>query len=436
MRIQGTEKSKDGLCPGSCVQGSDFEHGGNIYEIAGQLGIPENELIDFSASINPLGLSRKVKETIRTGMDGLINYPDPDTSVLRLKLAEHLDIDPATILCGNGSTELIYLIPRALKPVQVLIPAPTFSEYERAVRTQNTEHRTQIKYLEIEKSDDFRIKHDDFIAAIRMLNPSREQRTKNIDGLCSGLWALSSGCMAFLCNPNNPTGALLQRSEILEIAEAARKQRCYLMVDEAFIDFTPEESVIHDVKDNPYLIVLRSMTKFHALTGLRIGYAVFHTDLIRRIQEFKEPWTVNNLAQDAAVTALDDREYIEKTYRMIAREKKYLEKNLKKFGIRFFPSTANYYLLKVADAGELVGRLRNKGILVRDCSNFKGLDNSYVRIAVKSRRHNRLLLNELKDICRIIPTKLVPEGRNRGTGIQKTRTGFRLEDCRNDRGTQ
>lgn len=359
------------LCRGE-LQYAIAKHGGNIYKIAGQLGIPETELIDFSASINPLGLSKKVKEAIRKGMDGLVNYPDPDTSLLRQKIAEQHDMDPATIICGNGSTELIYLIPRALKPEQVLIPGPTFSEYERACTIS---HELRVMNYELREENKFQFHAGSFISAMQ-------------------------GCdMAFLCNPNNPTGALMQLEEILETAEAARKNRCYLVVDEAFIDFTPEESVMHDVEKNPYLIVLRSMTKFHALTGLRIGYAVFHKDIIRRVLAFKEPWTVNNLAQQAAVTALDDRDFIEKTYRIIAREKKYIEKNLKKLGIRFFPSTANYYLLKVPDAGKVVVRLRHRGILVRDCSNFRGLNNSYIRIAVKSRRHNEMLMKELSGLC-------------------------------------
>jgi threonine-phosphate decarboxylase len=359
------------------LQYATTEHGGNIYKIAGELGLPEEKMIDFSASINPLGLSKKVKETIRKGMDGLGNYPDPDTSMLRQKIAEHIDIDPATILCGNGSTELIYLIPRALKPEQALVPAPTFSEYERACKLCRGEVTSPVTRYELKEQNNFQFHIDSFISAMQ-------------------------GCeMAFLCNPNNPTGAILKREEILEIAEAAGRQRCYLVVDEAFIDFTPEESVIHDVRDNPHLIVLRSMTKFHALTGLRIGYAVFHKDLIGRVLEFKEPWTVNNLAQEAAVTALDDREYIERTYRLIAREKKYVEKSLEKCGISFFPSAANYYLLKVADAGGQVVLLRNKGILVRDCSNFRGLNNSYIRIAVKSRKHNKILMKELSELCAV-----------------------------------
>jgi len=359
------------------------EHGGNIYEIAGQLGVPQNTLIDFSASINPLGLSKKVKETIRKGMDGLVNYPDPDTTMLRRKIAEQHDIDPRTIVCGNGSTELIYLIPRALKPGQVLMPGPTFSEYERACKLSN---ELRVMSYELKEENNFRIITEEFISAINTLSFNSQLLTPDSK-------------LIFLCNPNNPTGALLQREEILEIADAARKQGCYLVVDEAFIDFTPEESVIHDVKDNPYLIVLRSMTKFHALTGLRIGYAVLHRSRIGRVLEFKEPWTVNNLAQSAAVAALDDRDYSERTYGLIAREKRYIEKRLEKYGVKFFPSAANYYLLKVADAGELVVKLRNKGILVRDCSNFRGLNNSYVRIAVKSRKQNEMLMKELSESC-------------------------------------
>lgn len=363
------------------------KHGGNIYKIAGQLGIPETELIDFSASINPLGLSKRVKETIRKGMNGLVNYPDPDTSMLRQKIAEHHDIDPATILCGNGSTELIYLIPRALKPERVLIPAPTFSEYERACKLSN---ELRVVSYELKEENNFRIITDEFISAINTLSFNSQLLTPDSK-------------LIFLCNPNNPTGALLKREEIAEIAEAAGKQRCYLVVDEAFIDFTPEASVINDVRDNPYLIVLRSMTKFHALTGLRIGYAVFHKDLIGRVLEFKEPWTVNNLAQQAAVTALDDKEYARQTFELIKREKAFMEKVFRKLEIQFYPSAANYYLLKIPSRpplskGGITEALRQKGILVRDCSNFRGLDGSYIRVAVKSRTHNRKLLKEFSPL--------------------------------------
>ncbi len=378
---------------------NSFEHGGNIYRIAEGLGVAEDQLIDFSASINPLGVSRKVKDVIKSELSRLVNYPDPDTTKLKEKLAQHNSIEPEMIICGNGSTELIYLILRALQPKQVLIPAPTFSEYERACRTSD---KLQVTSYNLKKENNFKINPDKFINAIRE-NCSLVTRRLPLTSCDSSLAPYPSSLvpgrhMAFLCNPNNPTGHLLRRGEALKIAEAAKDMKCFLVVDEAFIDFTPEESVIHDVKDNPYLIVLRSMTKFYALTGLRIGYGVFHKSLTERILHFKEPWTVNNLAQKAAVAALEDGGYSQKTFKLMKDEKDFLEKGFKKLGIRFYPSDVNYYLLNV-EIRHAVLLLRQKGILVRDCSNFKGLDGSYIRVAVKSRKHNKILLKELKDLC-------------------------------------
>jgi threonine-phosphate decarboxylase len=356
-------------------QGIFIEHGGNIYRLAEELRLPENKIIDFSASINPLGVPKRVRMALQRELKSLHNYPDPETKELRRSLSQYHDIDPETILCSNGSTELIYLIPRALKPKKVLIPSPTFLEYERAVfRAQDQAHRIQIKELMLKKEGQFEIKPDEFINAMH-------------------------GCdMAFLCNPNNPTGNLLRKEAVLKIAEAAKGLRCLLIVDEAFIDFQPEESVIRDVQDNPYLIVLRSMTKFYALSGLRIGYGVLPVNLINRIKEFKEPWTVNSLAQKAAIMAIEDRVYVVETLRLIKKEKGFLENSFKKKGIKFFPSTANFYLLKINNRIDL--KLRERGILVRNCSNFKGLDDSYIRIAVKTGKENRLLINALAEYIR------------------------------------
>jgi len=391
---------------------SEEEHGGNIYRAAKELGISESEIIDFSASINPLGVSERVKEAIKKDLDNLVNYPDSECRALRERIAEHHGIDPETIICGNGSTELIYLIPGALKPEKVLIPAPTFSEYERAVsRAQNTEpacrtgrHITQIKHLLLNKKDGFIINVVEFISAIEEMTKKTEDRRQNIernncnDSLCSGLRAPGSEKMAFLCNPNNPTGHLLTRPEVLEIAEAAKRRECLLLVDEAFIDFVPDESVIRDVQDNPYLIVLRSMTKFFALTGLRIGYGVFHKDLIGKIKEFKEPWTVNSLAQKAAITALDDSEYEKETFSMMEKEKEFIENGFLELGIEFFPSSVNYYILKTENAERIASDLWKTGVLVRACSNFRGLDSSCIRVAVKSRKDNEKLLKELSQL--------------------------------------
>ncbi|MBI4838370.1 MAG: threonine-phosphate decarboxylase [Nitrospirae bacterium] len=345
------------------------EHGGDIYRFASELGVSENKIVDFSASINPLGISKQAELEIRKGLKSLPNYPDAEAAELRMKLSKRLGVSPDAVICGNGSTEVIYLIAKALKPKNVLIPAPTFSEYERACRTASYELR--VKSYELKEKNNFDITPDNFIKSMR-------------------------GCdAAFLCNPNNPTGRLLGKDGVLKIANAARKLKCYLVVDEAFIDFCPEESVVRSVEDNPCLIVLRSMTKFYALSGLRAGFGVFPLNLIDRLKKFKEPWTVNTLAQKASLTALDDHDYANRTFKLIKKEKQFFEKNFKKSGIGFIPSDANFYLLKIGDAGKAIAYLRKKGILVRDCSTFSVLDGSYIRIAVKLRKHNKILLNEI-----------------------------------------
>lgn len=349
----------------------DPEHGGDIYSLAEELKIQERKIIDFSASINPLGVPESVKLEIKKNLKYLFNYPDPDATTLRQHLSEYYDIDAESIICGNGSTELIYLIARALKPKMVFIPAPTFSEYERACRTES--YRLQVTSFQLQEKNDFEINSGEFIKCMKGCNA------------------------AFLCNPNNPTGKLLRKNSVLEIANAAKKAECYLIVDEAFIDFCPEDSVINEVKNNPYLIVLRSMTKFYALSGLRIGYGVFPLHLIKALNEHKEPWTVNMLAQKAGIVALKDRTYRDKTFRLMNKEKRFLENGFKKIGIRFFRSDGNFYLLELNDADKICRGLRKKGILVRDCSNFRGLDSRYIRIAVKAHEENTMLLKELAE---------------------------------------
>ncbi len=366
----------------------DSEHGGNVYRISEETGIPVGKLLDFSASINPLGISGRVKEVINGELDNLVNYPDPDTKALKHKIAQYHGIDAESVICGNGSTELIYLLPRVLRPKKVLVTAPTFSEYERAC---GLSQESRVMSYESGKDKKFRINADDFISVMQ------GRRNSELKTPYSSL----KSDMAFLCNPNNPTGGLLSREDVLRIADAARDAGCVLVVDEAFIDFCPDHSVIKDVQDNPFLIVLRSMTKFFALTGLRIGYGVFHKDIIGKIKRLKEPWSVNNLAQRAAVTALEDRAYINETFRIMKKEKEYMEKNFQAIGMEYFPSAANFYLLRLESAGKVIVGLKKKGVLIRDCSNFKGLDHAYVRVAVKSHDDNVVLLNELQRLLAV-----------------------------------
>ncbi len=348
------------------------EHGGNIYLASRETGIPECAIIDFSASVNPLGVPETAAKTIRENIVNLPNYPEPFAEQLSHEIGRHLGIDPDSILCGNGSTELIYLVVRALAPRKALIPTPTFSEYERAC-----EMRAGVRSVQhvLRRENNFDMDPDGFIQAME-------------------------GCdIAFLCNPNNPTGRLVSRDDLLRIARAAEACRCHLIVDEAFIGFLPGNSVVAEVGRNPYFIVLQSLTKFYALSGLRVGFGVFPSSLAEHLKRYKEPWTVNTLAQRAAFAALNDKIYREKTFAVIDEGKRFIEKGLDSLGIEYVPSPANYYLLRMDHAGTVIRSLRKKGILVRDCSNFRGLDRSFIRIAVKSESDNARLLKELSELC-------------------------------------
>jgi threonine-phosphate decarboxylase len=374
-------------------------HGGNIYRLMEEFKLDAGRIIDFSASINPLGVPKSVIAEIKSNFDYMCHYPDPDVKQLRQEISTHLDIDSQHILCGNGSTELIYLTVRTLRPERVLIPIPTFSEYERAVKslycTDNL--KDKVSYFILWEKNSFELNPEKFIDAMA----GSENSSHGNESATYKSSLTTSVDMAFLCNPNNPTGRLLKRDDVMKIADAAKNLKCYLVVDEAFIDFTPEESVAREVINNPYLIVLRSMTKFYALSGLRIGYGIFPLNIIDTFRKYKEPWSVNTIAQIAGFAAIRDAAYRSETFRIIQKEKKILEDGFKLLGIAYFPSSANFYLIKHDNAQEIVRVLKNRGIIVRDCSNFMGLDSLYVRVAVKSNRDNMKLLKEIAHICRV-----------------------------------
>jgi len=365
-------------------------HGGNIWAASRATGIPEDEILDFSASINPLGLPMKVAEAIRAGIDRLCHYPEPYSEGLSEHLGHLLGVGVDSIICGNGSAELIYLIPRALKPACAVIPEPTFSEYERACRIAGAK---KVLGYRLKREDDFDVSPEAF--AQKIVEACASGRKSGRSGGPCG----KPGVVAFLCNPNNPTGRLVARNDVLAIAETARQRGCYLVVDEAFLDFCPGESVVSAVKENPSLIVLRSMTKFYALSGLRIGYAVMHPSVCRQVIPYKEPWTVNALAQKAAIEATKDVPFQKASLAAMAEEKSFMEAELLRLGVEFIPSRANYYLLRLERASEVKAALEKKGILVRDCSNFAGLGPEYLRIAVRSRRENKILMKEMEGIC-------------------------------------
>lgn len=353
------------------------EHGGNIFEFARRQGCRIDEVTDFSANINPLGMSPLAIRAIQDPVPSLIHYPDRNCAELREALAKHHGLKTDQILVGNGSTELIHLLPRALGFRKVLISAPTFSEYETAAKLSGCE----IAFFQLRGEDHFKIFPSDLLKAT----------TECINAV-------------FLCNPNNPTGQLLLKDESLRIIELAYQRGIMVIVDEALMDYTEPDSVIQETSTYPNLIVLRSFTKFYGMPGLRVGYLVADKEILQAIERFKPPWSVNHLALLAARASLMDEPYIEKSRQVTEEERNYLWQTLSDIqGITVFPSYANYLLLKLSERlfrmEEVERRLIHEKILVRNCGSFRGLSPWYIRIAVRSRGDNEMLVRLLRGVA-------------------------------------
>lgn len=352
--------------------GNTPQHGGNIYHYSRKYGIPIEKIVDFSASINPLGPPKAAIAAIKGAIPSLINYPDPDSTLIKGALSVYLGVGKDCILPGNGSTELIYLIPRVLRPKKALLPVPSFSDYERALTIAGC----RVDYMQLREKDGFVPDMGRFKASI------------------------SGTDIVFLCNPNNPTGTLIEKDIVLDMLKLARKTGAFAVIDEAFIEYAPEHSIVKEASFASGVAVLRNFTKFYGMPGLRLGYLVARPDLIKRLSKEAEPWSVNSLAHEAAAAALSDPAYVARSLSLFRREKDYLYTRLNRIdGCKPCPSSANFFLVKIENkADKVVEKLASKGILVRSCSNYKGLDGEYLRVAVKGRRENRMLLDALEGL--------------------------------------
>lgn len=350
----------------------NFDHGGNVFAVARALGVAPEDILDFSASINPLGMAPAVKEALCSSLDSLLHYPDTDCAELAEALAIHHSLSSAHICIANGSTELIHLLPRLVKGARALIVAPPFSEYGKALSRNGWD----IAYLELKSADGFALPLD--ILAAR----------------------LKEGCdLLFLCNPGNPTGRLYSIHEIAAVMDICRRSKTFLVLDEAFMDFCEEGSAKKLVTQGERAVILRSMTKFFAMPGLRLGYAMGPEPLIAALSALRDPWSVNTLAQAAGIASLGDAAYIAETRRFIGEEREHLFAALGAIpGLKPYPSAANYILAEVGTGqavSELQTRLIRERILIRDCANFHGLDNRFFRAAVRTAGENERLLRAL-----------------------------------------
>jgi threonine-phosphate decarboxylase len=342
--------------------------------VARETGRSVSHLIDFSASINPLGPSPAVLRALAAERRRLIHYPDPDCVELREALAAHYGLAPDQFLLGNGSTELIHLLPKGLGITRALIVGPTFSEYARAVEAVGG----RVMQIRAMRSESYRPPVEQAIAVLR---------THRVDAL-------------FLCNPNSPTGQGLDVSQVSELLRVISRCDAWVILDETFIEYCEERSVLDAVTDEPRLLILRSFTKFYGLPGIRLGYLVGRGPAIRRIKKRQPPWSVNVLAQAAGLAALRDRRHARKSVAFMELERPRLARSLGRIpGVKVYPSVANFLLVELPpghSATELTGALRQKGLLVRDCSTISGLTNRALRIAVKTRAQNRRLAMTLR----------------------------------------
>lgn len=354
-----------------------YDHGGNIFTVARTLGIAPEQLHDFSASINPLGMSSMVRKSLICSLDSLVHYPDTSHKELKQALAEYHSLSANHFTISNGSTELIYNLPAMLPGKKALIISPSFSEYVRALN----QHHWEAEHFILTPESHFSIDTGKLELAL----------AKGIDVL-------------FICNPGNPNGGLYPQRVIEKIYSICLSTGTFLVLDEAFMDFSEEASAKRMIVHSDNAVILRSMTKFFGIPGLRLGYAICNKTFAEHLDSMGGPWSVNSLALAAGVAALKDSMHNMESLEYIRQERRTMCERLGQFSqIRLYPSSTNYLLVEIKGdmtSGELKERLLSHRILIRDCASFMGLSNKFFRIAIRTGDENKKLLECLGNILK------------------------------------
>lgn len=344
-----------------------FEHGGDLLTAMEAAAGP---VLDISANVNPLGMPAAARRAVIESLAAAERYPDPYCRGLRAKLSGRLSVSAEWILCGNGAADLIFRLALAERPNNALLLAPSFSEYEAALRAAGCSPR----FYSLREENGFEL-DEQFL----------EELTPETD-------------FAVLCNPNNPTGRLIPPELLSQIAERCEQNGTRLLVDECFNGFLDEpgrHSLIGLLSKNKSLVLLRAFTKIYAMPGLRLGYCLSRDGaLLVRMARCGPPWAVSSAAQAAGEAALSENSYLGRTRRLIAGEREFLIRGLAVLGLKVYPPSANYVFFRWENAnGEALSqRLLRHGVLVRDCGNYRGLDQSFLRAAVRTREENERVL--------------------------------------------
>ena len=356
-------------------------HGGNVHAAARDLRRPIDSILDFSASINPLGPSPQVIRTLVAAAPLIKHYPDPDCFSLKQVIARHWKISPDCLVIGNGSSELIDVIPRALGIRSALIVGPTYGEYARAVDRSGGRYQMVLA----SRNDVYR--------------PPLEQVTHRLQGQRSGPRAIDA---VFICHPNSPTGRACDLQQLDDLFQAAKRGRIWVVLDESFIDYCDALTCVPRLQAYPRLIILRSFTKFYGMPGLRIGYSMSSRSAAAILKEHQPPWSVNTVAQRAAEAAVADQRHARRCLAYVGRERARMSKQLAALaGLTVIPSSANFVFAELppsCGAGLITAALRQRGMLIRDCSSVEGCGPRSIRMAVRTKVDNDSLLAALAQV--------------------------------------
>ena len=337
-------------------------HGGDVYR---------NQVdIDFSVNVNPLGTPECVKEALHRAVGMCGKYPDMKAERLGEAISTFLEVPREYLLFGNGASELFIAIVHGIKPKKIVIPVPSFYGYEYAAKSVDSE----IIYYEMNWENNFCLKED----MNRIL-------TEDVD-------------LLFLANPNNPIGNLLDIEMIKKLLLHCKDKGIYVVADECFIEFCENQfSLLPEIWKSEHLIIVRAFTKIFSIPGVRLGYLVckskeIHTKIAGQLPE----WNLSCFAQEAGCICAKQAEFIEKTKKYIEKERQFMTKGLMQIGLRTFPSVSNF--VTIYSDKPLYEKLLERGILIRDCSNFRGLRKGFYRIAVKSRKENEILFMAIESL--------------------------------------
>jgi len=356
-----------------------YVHGGNVWEFSETYEIPLDDVIDFSISTNPFGAPESALESIRGHLNLVKHYPDPNPEWLLETLAKSADVESKNVILGNGSTELIYLFNEVFLEdgYEAVIPVPSFSEYKAAIERFGG----SMTFLRCYSSKSFQLN-------VEELENTLSEKTRII----------------FLCNPNSPTGVLYKKKDVLRIIKFAEERNVLVFFDEDYIDFVDDNkrySMAEYVNKHNNLFVLRSLTKFFGLAGVRIGYGIGSPELISALKKVQMPWSINSLAMFATDTAVNDFDFIKKSRLLVSQSRKEMCEMFKSIPwLKVHPSETNFLLVEITQTGltstQIKEGLSKKGLLIRDCKDFDGLDNRFFRVTVRKPEENKKLITQIK----------------------------------------